>query len=175
MRTPSKNAKLYERGKTHVYQSWLNSVLNVIESNWLKMWRESSGPITERRWPKPKQSWITFNAKLNTAQLLHPHEIISDCTVNWGFAGVLSSFESLFSWSCCAFLSASFSFFSIFFLCFSSSTDAAFSSFFLSFSSAICLAFSSLYWYQYNRIHLWMLFTKTFKCCFSSVLYSIKW
>ena len=174
MRTPSKNAKLYERGKTHVYKSWLNSVLNVIESNWLKMWRKSSGPITERRWPKPKQSWITFNVKLNTTQLQHPHEIISDCTVNWGFVGVLSSFESLFSWSCCAFFSASFSFFSIFLLCFSSSTDAAFSSFFLSFSSAICLAFSSLYWYQYNRIHLWMLFTKTFKCCFSSVLYSIK-
>ena len=38
------------------------------ESDWLKRWREFSGPVTWRSKAKIKQSWIAFNTRLKIAQ-----------------------------------------------------------------------------------------------------------
>ena len=62
MRSQSKtDQKWLKRGKTRATKSWL---VFSFAFDWLKVWLEFFGPITERDKAKTKQTWIIFDTQL---------------------------------------------------------------------------------------------------------------
>ena len=64
------------------------------ESDWLRRWRELSGPITRRGWAKPNQSLINFNTPLKNT-LLHVQSNSKHCLcIKTRYSNIFAQSES---------------------------------------------------------------------------------